>query len=144
MKIRTKIQLFSSLFMLLLILLINTSIYFLFYHLSANNELEQLEEQTIDIFETLVTYPDIVQVELLKALVPTDGMIRVIAKDGEPIITFTKESEYTSLPKEYMTSESHEIIKRNDGTNVAVVTKPIIWSDGEIVTLQVSKHLLVL
>ena len=144
MKLRTKIQLFSSLFMFLLILLINTSIYFLFYHLSADSELDQLEMQTTDIVETLKSYPDIAQGELLKAFVPTDGMIRVITKDGDPIVTFTKESEYTSLPKSYTTVESHEISKRADGTNVAVITKPIIWGDGEIVTLQISKHLLAL
>lgn len=144
MKLRTKIQLFSSLFMFLLILLINTSIYFLFYNLSADSELDQLEAQTTDIIETLNKNSDIAQGQLLKAYLPTDGMIRVIKKDGQQLDTFTKESEYTSLPKKYSTTESHEIVKRDDGTNVAVITKPIIWSDGEIVTLQVSKHLMAL
>jgi signal transduction histidine kinase len=130
--------------MFLLILLINTSIYFLFYHLSAGSELDQLEVQTTDIVEALISYPDVAQGELLKAFVPADGMIRVIQKNGQPLVTFTKESEYTSLPKEYMTAESHEVIKRQDGTNVAVITKPIIWDDGEVFTLQVSKHLLAL
>src|SRR5690625_7253502 len=76
MKLRTKIQLFSSLFMLLVILLINTSVYFLFYHLSGESELDQLEAQTTDIIETLNKNPDVVQGELLKAYLPADGMIR--------------------------------------------------------------------
>lgn len=145
MKLRTKIQLFSSLFMITLIILINTSIYFLFYKISANSELEQLDEQMTTIVENLNRYPDIAQNELLNAYVPTDGMIRVIQADGSPLInTLTKQSEYTSLPKKYTTTEIHEIVKRDDGTNVAVIEKPIIWSDGEIVTLQISKHLMAL
>src|SRR5690625_4252147 len=143
MKLRTKIQLFSSLFMIILIILINTSIYFLFYKISANSELDQLDEQMTAIVENLNDHPDTAQNELLNAYVPTDGMIRVIKADGSPLInTLTKQSEYTSLPKKYTTTEIHEIVKRDDGTNVAVIEKPIIWSDGEIVTLQISKHLM--
>ncbi len=145
MKLRTKIQLFSSLFMIILIILINTSIYFLFYKISANSELEQLDEQMTTIVENLNRYPDIAQNELLNAYVPTDGMIRVIQADGSPLInTLTKQSEFTSLPKKYTTKEIHEIVKRDDGTNVAVIEKPIIWTDGQIVTLQISKHLMAL
>ncbi|WP_029271343.1 sensor histidine kinase, partial [Virgibacillus alimentarius] len=65
-------------------------------------------------------------------------------KDGTPLDTLTKKDEYTSLPKAYSTKEKREIIKRDDSTNVVVMTKPIIWNDGEIVTLQVSKHLMAL
>src|SRR5699024_2729356 len=145
MKLRTKIQLFSSLFMIILIILINTSIYFLFYKISADSELEQLDEQMTTIVENLNLYPDIAQNELLNAYVPTDGMIRVIQADGSSLInTLTKQKEYTSLPKEYTTTENHEIVKRDDGTNVAVIEKPIIWNDGQIVTLQISKHLMAL
>ena len=145
MKLRTKIQLFSSLFMIILIILINTSIYFLFYKISANSELEQLDEQMTTMVETINTNPDIAQLELLDAYLPTDGMIRVIQEDGSSVVrTITKDSKFTSLPKKYVTSENHEIVKRDDGTNVAVIEKPIIWSDGQIVTVQISKHLLAL
>src|SRR5699024_3792583 len=82
--------------------------------------------------------------QLLKAYLPTDGMIRIIQKDGTPLDTLTKKDEYTSLPKAYSKKEKREIIKRDDSTNVVVMTKPIIWNDGEIVTLQVSKHLMAL
>lgn len=145
MKLRTKIQLFSSLFMIILIILINTSIYFLFYKISADSELEQLDEQMTTIVETLNSNPGIDQNELLEAYLPTDGMIRVIQSDGDSLIkTLTKESKFTSLPKKYTSTEIHEIVKRDDGTNVAVIEKPIIWSDGQIVTLQISKHLMAL
>lgn len=145
MKLQTKIQLFTSAFMIVLILLVNTSIYFLFYKISADSELDQLSAQVETIVETLNENPDIAHDDLLDAYLPTDGMIRVIQEDGSPFIrTLTKDSQYTSLPKKYATTEAHEIFKRDDGTNVAVISKPIIWNDGQIVMLQVSKHLMAL
>src|SRR5690625_2939467 len=104
MKLQVKIQLFSSLFMLLLILLINTSIYYMFYLTSTDSELSQLKSHALDIIEKLNAEPDIVKSELLEAYLPTNGMIRVTQEDGSPLIrTLTKQSEYTSLPKEYTT-----------------------------------------
>src|SRR5690625_1048211 len=112
MKLRTKIQLFSSLFMIVLILLVNTSIYYLFYKISADSELEQLDEQMTTIVETLNSNPDIAEDELLDAYLPTDGMIRVIQADGSSLIkTLMKDSKFTSLPKKYTTTENHEIVK---------------------------------
>src|SRR5699024_6559668 len=110
----------------------------------ADSELDQLETQTTTIIKTLQSNPDVAKSQLLKAYLPTDGMIRIIQKDGTPLDTLTKKDEYTSLPKAYSTKEKREIIKRDDSTNVVVMTKPIIWNDGEIVTLQVSKHLMAL
>lgn len=145
MKLRTKIQLFSSVFMFLLIVLINTSIYFLFYKIAADSELDQLEAQTTTIVETLQSNPNVAQPDLLDAFLPTDGMIRVINADGTLAIdTLTKKSDYTNLTKKYSTKETHQILKRGDGTNVAMIEKPIIWNNGDIVTLQVSKHLMAL
>ncbi|MUK89736.1 HAMP domain-containing protein [Ornithinibacillus sp. L9] len=140
MKLKTKIQLFSSLFMLVLILIINTSIYFLFYKLSADNELEELASHTNTIITSLNSNPEIAKNDLLKAFLPMDGMIRVIPKEGEPL-AHTKDRDYFNLPGEYSVAESQTIINQQ-GEWFAVISKPIIWGDGEILTLQVSKHLI--
>lgn len=142
MKLRTKIQLFSSLFMLVLILLINTSIYFLFYKISANSELNQLSDQTNTIVSTLNSNPDIPKNELLNAFLPTNGMIRIISEqESEPLLTLTKDNEYRSLPGKFSQTESKKIIKNEANVNIAMISKPIIWDDGDVVTLEVSEHL---
>ena len=61
MKLRTKITLFSSLFIFMIVLLINTIIYLLFYNISTDNELNQLSNQTDAILETLNENPDILR-----------------------------------------------------------------------------------
>ena len=148
MKLRTKIQLFSSLFMLVLILIVNASIYYLFYQTSAESELEQVKSQTdtmagelSDIMtEDLANNPDAAS-DLIKAYLPTNGMARVFPQEGEPLEWHRRPNAYTTLEGGFHASESQRIISPDDGSNVAVVKKPIIWSNGDVVTLEVSNHL---
>lgn len=145
MKLKTKIQFFSSLFVLLLIVLVNTAIYFLFYKVSANSELEQLNGQADMIVEALNESGDISEEELLKAFLPSEGMIRVIGKDSTSVIpVLTKKDEYLQLESVYTTSEFKTINTEVAKENVAVVSKPVIWENGDVVTLQVSQHLIAL
>ena len=144
MKLRTKIQLFTSLFMLVLVLLVNTSIYFLFYKIAADSDLEQMAVQMDALTETLADNPDISNEEakmLIKAYLPTNGMIRVIDENDRPFILQTKYGAYESLPWEYVTTESKTIETQANGPDVAIITRPVIWNNGEIVTVQLSNHL---
>ncbi|TFJ92075.1 HAMP domain-containing sensor histidine kinase [Lentibacillus salicampi] len=140
MKLSVKIRLFSSLFMLVLILLVNTSIYYLFHTISLDRELADLSTQTNEIAETLNRNPDIPKRELLEAFLPTEGMIRVIGESGSFSAQVMK-ADYTDLPANYVTSETRSIINMKDQPDFATVAKPIIWEDGNVVTLQVYKHL---
>lgn len=141
MKLRTKIQLFSSLFMLVLILLVNASIYYLFYQISAESELEQVKTQIDTMVEELAGEPEVTG-ELIRAYLPTNGMARVFPQEGQPLQWHYRPDAYTNLAGEYNTRESQEIVTPEDGANVAVVTKPIIWENGDVVTLEVSNHLI--
>lgn len=141
MKLRTKIKLFTSLFMLILIVLVNTSIYFLFHNISAKNELEQLSNQTNAIVEAVRANEGIPSNQLLHAFVPSNGIIRVVDKDNNELIpTITKRKEYRNLDVVYSESEKQKVIKAN-GNHVAVVAKPIIWENGEVATIQVANYL---
>ncbi|RLL42122.1 sensor histidine kinase [Oceanobacillus piezotolerans] len=141
MKLKTKIQLFSSIFMLILILLVNVSVYFLFNKMTAQTELEQLEIVTNDLIERFADNPGINAKDLTKAYLPSNGAIRVIVESGKPIVEQTRDLSYLTLPWGFSTKESKRVIAVNNGPDIAVVTKPIIWNTGEIVTLQVSNHL---
>lgn len=142
MKLSTKIRLFSSLFMLVLILLVNTSIYYLFNHISIDSEVDELTSQTNEIVKTLNSNPEIARSDLLKAYLPTDGMIRVVEEEGDHIaLTLTKKDSFTVLPATYTTTESNSIISLENQADFVTVSKPIIWGNGEVVTLQVYKKL---
>ncbi|SFB04401.1 hypothetical protein SAMN04488072_1067 [Lentibacillus halodurans] len=140
MKLSVKIRLFSSLFMLVLILLVNASIYYLFHTISLDRELEDLNAQTNEIIETLNANPDISKNEMLHAFLPTEGMIRVLDENGSYIVQVMK-ADYTGLPANYVTSETSSVISMTDQADFATVAKPIIWENGDVVTLQVYKRL---
>src|SRR5690625_890564 len=145
MRLKTKIQLFTSLFMLLLVLLINTSVYYAFNKISTNSELDQLSTQVNTLVETLNSNPEIPKGDLLEAFLPENGMIRIYQENEEqPITVLTKQMEYQDLFGEFTTQESREVVKRENEANFATISKPIIWSNGEVVTLQVSEQLTLL
>lgn len=141
MKLKTKIQLFSSLFMLVLIVLVNASIYILFYKISINNELNNLTDQTNTLVETINENRDIQRNELLRAFLPADGMIRVIDKNNKVMTTVTKDESYRNLHVQFQAGEKTEVIANSAGKKIGVMYKPIIIDSGEIMTLEVSTHL---
>lgn len=140
MKLRTKIQLFTSIFMLVLVLLINASVYLLFYQNSVDSELNELTEQTTTIIKTMNKNQDIPPKELIEAFLPSDGMIRVYPETGEPLVSWKPGMDYNKFPGKYTTKEVREVITYQDD-RYATVSRPVIWSTGEIVTLQISKQL---
>ncbi|WP_424475716.1 ATP-binding protein [Oceanobacillus kimchii] len=143
--LRKKIIFFSTFFMLILILIVNTAIYFLFYQSASEGELDQLTTHTDTLIETIGKNSSVSREEmsdLLTAYLPTNGMIRVIDENENDVTgKLAKSQEYTDVPIEYTTTERREVISFNQ-MDVAIVTKPIIWQNGEIVTIQVSDHLI--
>ncbi|MFC0302331.1 ATP-binding protein [Virgibacillus soli] len=144
MKLQTKIQLFASLFMLIFILAVNTSIYFMFYKISSDTELNWLATSTEDLVEALNKKSDIPKSELLEAYMPNNGMVRIINDNSKALITKTKKYEYTKLTSDFSTKENNYIIREKSEAPVAVIAKPIIWENGDIVMLQVSQQLMAL
>lgn len=141
--LRKKIIFFSTFFMLILILIVNTAIYFLFYQSASEGELDQLTTHTDTLTEAIGKNSSVSLEEmkdLLTAYLPTNGMIRVIDANENKLID-QKKPEYTEVPIEYTTTERREVIS-SDQADVAMVSKPIIWQNGEIVTIQVSDHLI--
>lgn len=148
MKLKTKIIVFSSLFMLIVVMLMNAAIYYLFYKINTNNELRELQSTTEHVIEALIQNPDVNQSAMMEAYLPANGMIRVIIESGVPIIEQTRSGEYRSLPWQYQNFETSKIVRTKSAPSIAVVEKPMIWQSGEhkgeIVTLQVSNQLLLL
>lgn len=148
MKIKTRIQLFSSLFMFFLILLVNASIYFLFYHQSLKAEWERLDTKLTATMEALAEVGDMSKMNtLLRAYVPSDGLIRIINKDGKILQSVMKETDYNKLPKRFTKEEKQELPEleiMDEKYKFAVISIPIIWENGEVVTLQIAENLHVL
>lgn len=142
MKLKTKIQLFSTVFVLILLILVNTLIYFLFYKNATDSQLVELSLQTDVLIERLTgAASDAEAGEVIEAFLPANGMARVYTS-GDQLLEYKYGGEaYPDIEGSFQSGESQEVIRPARGVYVAVVTKPIIWNDGSIVTLQMSDHL---
>ncbi|RFA34733.1 two-component sensor histidine kinase [Virgibacillus dokdonensis] len=144
MTLKTKIQLFTGIFMLILTLIINTAIYMLFYKVSAEADLQNLADQTEQLVIAMKEQPDVISNELFRSFAPAEGMIRVVDQDGTIFISAQQSVQY-DIPLDFSSNESQAIVKQGSEPDIAVISKPIIWGvgerAGEVVTLQVSTQL---
>ncbi|GIO24345.1 HAMP domain-containing histidine kinase [Oceanobacillus sp. J11TS1] len=148
MTLRKKIILFSSVFMFLVIAISHTAIYFLFYRTATNGEIDQLAVQ-VDALVEAIANNDSTSKEtlrnLLTAYLPANGMIRIVDETGDDIVPLqTKAEHYANLEVGYTTTETDRIVQDEKGRNYVIIEKPIIWENGDIVTVHVANELVYL
>ncbi|WP_208589829.1 sensor histidine kinase [Gracilibacillus suaedae] len=143
MKLRTKVQLFLSGFMVLVIFLINSAVYVLYEDRVSDNELNRVKEDAESIMEAIVKSSTVAieQENLLTAFLPANGIIRIIDENGELIENASTEDRFSEWPFSYSQTEKSQIAKDENKTPYAQVLMPIIWEDGSIITLQVNEAL---
>ncbi|NEU31477.1 HAMP domain-containing protein [bacterium LRH843] len=141
MNISKRITLYSTVWLFILLLIVNSGVYLLFGHLTVRAELARVSTQTEVIAEAV--RPDrgnTRPADLLAAYVPGNGMIRVIREDGKEAITITKDPALRMIPRIYSTAQETEKMTFQ-GNQLAVARFPLIWSDGTIVTLEYSEQM---
>lgn len=143
MKIQTKIILTSTLWLFILLVLANSSIYFIFNKTMTDNAIKRLETETSNVLEgvkqanpTSVNYNS-----LLRAYLPPNGMIRILPSKGKPIlIVLRNNTNLQNLPYSYESGEKTTVKSINHHL-YAVGHVPIVWTKGEIVSLEITEPL---
>ncbi|UOQ86729.1 sensor histidine kinase [Gracilibacillus salinarum] len=143
MKLRTKIQIFLTMFLVIVILIINSAVYLLYENRVSENELNRVHNDVENIMEAIARNKtaNIENDRLLQALLPADSMIRIIDEQGEMIDEKAKETSFLDWPSHYTKTEEQRLATGADGVPYAQIAVPLIWTDGSIVTLQVSEAL---
>ncbi|WP_221568442.1 HAMP domain-containing histidine kinase [Alkalihalobacillus sp. TS-13] len=139
MNIRKKIHLFSTIFLFIILLLINGTIYYLYNKVTTEGELDRLTNQTETIAAALKEQ-EIAPRTLLPAFIPTDGMIRIINQDSNPILAQAKTNELGKSEVIFQEAQTAEV-REVGGKSYAVVAIPIIWTNGEVVSLEVTESM---
>ncbi|MBS4201095.1 HAMP domain-containing histidine kinase [Bacillus sp. FJAT-49732] len=144
MKLRNKINLYTSVLFVILLVIMNILGYFVFSHLIINSELKRVRIETemtvAGLNESLQTIP---AEDLLRAYVPVDGMIRIIfpQKPSLPTVTSSaSEQDLGKLDKVFYKGEKSAKLTFNNKT-YAFVSVPIIWMDGDVANLQVTSSI---
>ncbi|AIQ45112.1 histidine kinase [Paenibacillus sp. FSL R7-0273] len=143
MKLRSKIYLYSSVLFAVLLVIMNLFIYALFSRMLTDNELEQAAAETAKIAAAMRRAAgEVTPAELLRAYVPVEGMLRLVAADGSgpAPVTSVSEQELSRLKPDYYEMRQTEML-RSGGHSYAFVTVPVIWADGTVMNVQMTKSL---
>ncbi len=135
MKLKTKIHLFSTLLMLVILTLTNTGIYFVYEKLAHDTEYHQLKMQSEDLIASLSRMTEQNPATVLRAYIPPNGAVRVLDSTGKVKVASQSAEGIERYNPEIDHTEKYSIGEFNK-TSVLTISMPIIWTDGKVVELQ--------
>lgn len=138
MKLKTKINIWSTLMMLLILIVLMTIIYFSFSRLAYSTEVSQLQADVDALVSTFNTSDTADPSDILRGYVPPNGLIQAKREEIELIPAIQDPDITNEFPDEL--PETSGTVKV-EGDLFAYVTAPIIWTDGEIAELVVAQSL---
>lgn len=138
MKLKSKIHIWSTLLMLVILLVLTIIIYFSFSRLTYSTEVTQLQSDVNSLVETFNTNSSEDPGTILLAYIPANGLIQVLGASGELIRTIQDPAVTAEFP---LNMPGQSGTREVDGEVFAYVKAPIIWIDGEVATLVVAQSL---
>lgn len=143
MRLRKKINLYTAVLFIFLLLLMNVSIYFVFSNLMMVNEMNRARAETGKIaFDVSENVNNISPNDLLRAYLPIDGMIGIVIEGQRKgtAVTSNSEKQLSNRNSSFYPGEKSEIITYQQKKYV-FVSNPIVWGDGSVVNLQITKSM---
>lgn len=124
MKIRTKIQSYSSLFLSVMLILLSIIVLLAFLWISVERERDLLEDQASLIAENILS-KDLISgdSDLMEPYTPDDGMVRIFGNDGRLVKSFTDEEDLQGLAVKAITEKGFDFTKA-DGDYVLTYRYP--------------------
>jgi two-component system, OmpR family, sensor histidine kinase ArlS len=141
MRLQTRIQLSTTVVLIVLLLVTNTAIYFIFKNTAISSEQTRLTNASSHIVKALNTNTNASMEQVLQAYVINDGMIRMIDSTNTPVIqqTTSEGTDYRNIPSTYNKAQVEEVVFYKD-SHFVMVSIPAIYENGEIVNLQVFEN----
>lgn len=138
MKLKTKINIWSTLMMLLILIVLMTIIYFSFSRLAYSTEVSQLQADVDALVSTFNESGAADPSGVLRGYVPPNGLIQA-KREGIELIPAIQDPDIPNEFPEELPKTSGTV--KVEGNLFAYVTAPIIWTDGEIAELVVAQSL---
>ncbi|OMF24974.1 hypothetical protein BK133_22130 [Paenibacillus sp. FSL H8-0548] len=146
MKLRTKTHLYSSVLFAILLLVANLTVYFIFYSLTLDRELDQILAETQQASMAIREADNnIATVELLRAYVPLNGMMRIVNERNKdkftvPLVTSSTETVLSDQSAVFYPKRQALRIEIN-GKSYGFVSIPFIGADGNVANVQATKSM---
>ncbi|MER2076679.1 sensor histidine kinase [Psychrobacillus psychrotolerans] len=142
MKLKTKIHLFSTLLTFLIIGLMNIGVYFLFEDMAYDSEYTQFNSDVDEMIQALSKMQEKDDpATILRTYIPPNGGIRILNSKEELQLVVQSIEEITNYQPNFEDGERYSIGMLK-GSPVLTISKPVIWSNGEVVEVQTMKQLL--
>ncbi|WP_147533447.1 sensor histidine kinase [Bacillus marasmi] len=143
MKLKNRINLYTTVLFIILLIFINGSIYFSFSKMMLQKELERTMDEAARAVKGInQTETPVPPKELLQAYVPINGMLQMVKSDGKrgAGVVVPEQQSLRDTPVKFYQKEVNEIVEMN-GIPHAFVSMPIVWNDGEVVAMQLTESL---
>ncbi|WP_026583906.1 HAMP domain-containing sensor histidine kinase [Bacillus sp. J33] len=143
MKLRKKINLYTSALFAFLLMLMNISVYVFFSKMIIENEqisiTEEINKITAIAQESIGSVPED---DLLRAFVPVNGMVRIVSPDQKVIsaVTSSDEKELSRMQAEFFNREVTDTFEQSKSQYI-FASAPIVLPDGEVGSLQLTRSL---
>ena len=133
MKLKTKIHLFSTLLMLVILTLTNVGIYFLFEKMGHQTEYNQLLIRSKELTTSLSKTTEQMDAQaIVDAYIPSNGAINVV---GKRKVTSQSAQDLGKVNFKINPKERYTIGDFN-GTQTMSIRVPAIWTNGEVVQIE--------
>ncbi|QUW20998.1 HAMP domain-containing histidine kinase [Sporosarcina sp. Marseille-Q4063] len=141
MKLKTKIHLFSTLLMLVILSLTNIGIYFVFEKMAYDTEYNQLQLRSNEITKSFSKVNEKTDINtVIGAYMPPNGAIRVYDAAGKEIKGLNTVGEIKNYKPQFKQDADYSI-EKFEGIPVLSIRTPVIWTNGEVVELQMIQQL---
>lgn len=144
MKLRSRIHLYSTALLAILLFAANVTVYLIFSNMSIDRELEQIRAETIQASEAIRGAANrLEREELLRAYLPLDGMLRIVKEGGEGNALLVTTSSATMLSEHnavyYPKRQVEQVVI--EGKSYGFVSIPIIGTDGDVANVQATESM---
>lgn len=141
MKLKTKINLFSTILTIFILVSSFTSIYFLFKKLAIDTEYAQLQQKADELLVAVSHLESTTDIDLIfRAYIPANGLVHVKNDKGNTLIRIQAASNPEKIEMNKEIHQPYTITTWNDEP-ILLMEMPIIWPTHEIVTAQFAQPL---
>ncbi|MCC3645123.1 HAMP domain-containing histidine kinase [Cytobacillus oceanisediminis] len=142
MNLRKKIYLYTTVLFAVLLLIMNFAVYAVFSKLVYENERAAISNEMANMIKIAQrSIGNVPETELLRAFVPSNGMVRLVQPDKKAVTsTSPDEKGLSEIPAEYISSELIKTMER-DNRVYMFASAPVILPDGEIGSFQLTRSM---
>lgn len=143
MKLKAKINVYTAGMFILLLILLNFTIFLFFSRMMFDNEMDRSYAETLKSVKGINEADDYVKIgELLRAYLPINGMFKIVDTDGKSVTTITDPDlqHLKDVKTNYYPGEENKI-KKFDKVPYVFISIPIITKKGEVANLQMLQSL---